>query len=279
MAGRAPLTGTTATDRPGLELSAGTVRLRVSAEAGGRISSLVVDDRELLVTSGIDAIHWGSYPMAPFAGRVRDGRFAFRGRQYELPRTMPPHAIHGVVFDRPWDVVDACTLAIELADPWPFAGRVVQRFALEPDGLDVTMELSADEPMPAALGWHPWFRRRLGGPDAAPVELRLDATHMLPRDPDGIAGRELVEPTPGPWDDCFTDLRQPPRLVWPGVLALEITSSGDYWVVFNEQPDAVCVEPQTEPPNELNHRPHVIEPGDPLVAEMHWRWWRPEARG
>ena len=52
--------------------------------------------------------------MAPFAGRIRRGRFAFRGRDYELPLNMAPHAIHGVVFDRPWDVVSADTISVRL---------------------------------------------------------------------------------------------------------------------------------------------------------------------
>ena len=38
-------------------------------------------------------------------------------------------------------------------------GAVTQRFELEPDRLRVTLELTADEPMPASMGWHPWFRR------------------------------------------------------------------------------------------------------------------------
>ena len=38
---------------------------------------------------------------------------------------------------------------------------MTQRFELEAHRLLVTLELAADEPMPASMGWHPWFRRRL----------------------------------------------------------------------------------------------------------------------
>jgi aldose 1-epimerase len=284
VAPHALLTGPSPDTRPALVLEAGPARVAIDAAAGGRIGSLVVHGRELLSTSGEDAIHWGSFPMAPFAGRVRDARFDFAGRTYQLEPTFPPHAIHGTVLDRPWDVIDPVTIEIELGPGWPFRGRVVQRFALAADRLTVTMELHADEPMPGALGWHPWFRRRLEAPagaeDAAaarssPVRLHLDAAHMLRRDADGISGRHLVPPTAGPWDDCFTGLRRPPMIEWPGTLALELSSPCPFWVVFDEEPQAVCVEPQTEPPNELNHDPAVVEPGEPLVATMTWRWWRP----
>jgi aldose 1-epimerase len=273
---RAP-TGTEADGGPTLVLEAGDARLVVSAATGGRMRSFRVDGRELLVTDGRDAIHWGCFPMAPFAGRVRDGRFSFGGRDYRLPLTLPPHAIHGVAIDGAWQVDDEASMSTTLGSGWPFGGRVVQRFELEPNRLTATLELHAAEPMPGAVGWHPWFRRRIDGSDD--VRISLDAEAMLRREADGIAGRERIAPTPGPWDDTFTGLRRPPVIEWPGTLVLEVSSTCPFWVVFDEEPQGICVEPQTEPPNELHHDPHVILPGQPLVATMTWRWWRPAETG
>ena len=42
--------------------------------------------------------------MAPWTGRVRDGRFTFDGVAYQLPLNKPPHAIHGTARDHPWTV-------------------------------------------------------------------------------------------------------------------------------------------------------------------------------
>jgi aldose 1-epimerase len=256
-----------------LQLEAGDVRLEVSPADGGRISSLQIGGRELLLTEGFGPIAWGCYPMAPFAGRVREGRFTFGGRSWQLPINWPPHAIHGFVFDRPWRVVDDRTLAIDLAAEWPFRGTVEQRFDLSDDGLVATMELVADAPMPATIGWHPWFRRRLDA-DGPPVELRFEAESMYVRDAEGIPTGELVAPGPRPWDDCFSGVRPDPMLTWPGALELVIASSCDHWVVYDEPADAVCVEPQTGPPDALNLGPAVVEPERPLVATMEWRWRR-----
>jgi aldose 1-epimerase len=63
-----------------LRFAADGVTLEVSPFHGGRIASFVVDGRELLVTSGDAPFWWGCFPMAPFAGRVRRGRFRFRDR-------------------------------------------------------------------------------------------------------------------------------------------------------------------------------------------------------
>ena len=73
----------------------------------------------------------------------------------------------GLSMHRGWGRVDAATIETELGPDWPFAGRVVQHFALESRRFAVRMELQADEPMPASIGWHPWFLRRprdVGGP-------------------------------------------------------------------------------------------------------------------
>ena len=262
-----------------LVLEAGDARVVIHPRDGGRIGSLVVDGLELLWNHRPDGvIRWGSYPMAPWAGRVRRGRFTFAGRAFELPVSMPPHAIHGVVHDRPWTVVAGDEIAIDLDDRWPFRGRVTQRFHLDPDGLEVTMALQADEPMPGVLGWHPWFRRTLAEGDAA-VRLRFDAGAMLVRDPEGIPTGVRTMPTPpgGPWDDAFTDLAAEPELTWPGRLRLTISSSCSWWVVYTEPDHALCVEPQSGPPDALNSGAETVQPGAPLVEAMHWHWTRPTA--
>ena len=270
-----------------LHLDAPGAHAVVDLANGGRLASLVVDGRELLVTEGMGRMSWGSFPMAPFAGRVRDGRFSFRGAQYMLPMHLPPHAIHGTVLDRSWHRLDERSIGTELGPDWPFAGRAVQAFDLRDGRFDFRLEVHADEPMPASIGWHPWFRRRptavdgelAAGHDAAgdgasspPVELDLDAGSMYVRDAAGITTLDRVTPEPGPWDDCFTDLRRPPALRWPGFLELTIDSDCTDWVVYTVPTEALCVEPQTAPPDALNLEPTVVEPGRPLIAEMTWTW-------
>ncbi|HEX7948810.1 MAG TPA: hypothetical protein VF494_00560 [Candidatus Limnocylindrales bacterium] len=265
-----------------LHLEAPDVRAIIDLARGGRLASVVIDGRELLVTEGVGRMSWGSFPMAPFAGRVRDGRFTFRGERHELPIEMPPHAIHGTVIDRSWQRLDERSIGTALGPDWPFAGRAIQRFELQEGRLDFTLEVHSEEPMPVSMGWHPWFRRRLpavdrtGGFDpgalTAPVELELDAGSMYVRDAAGITTLDRVAPVPGPWDDCFTDLRRPPVLRWPGFLELTIDSDCRDWVVYTVPAESLCVEPQTAPPDALNLDPAIVEPGRPLIARMTWIW-------
>jgi aldose 1-epimerase len=260
------------TDDP-LVLRAGDAVATVRPADGGRLGSVTVGGLELLVTANPDPIQWGSYPMAPWAGRTRRGRFSFREVEHQLPLGMPPHAIHGVVYDRPWQVAGEDEIAIDLDERWPFRGRVTQRFELDEDGLEVVMALVADEPMPAVVGWHPWFRRVLADGDEE-VRLRFEPRQMLVRDAEGIPSGERIAPPPGPWDDAFTDVASEPELHWPGRLRLTIASSCPWWVVYSQPTHAVCVEPQSGPPDALNGDAETVLPGAPMVHRMRWSWTR-----
>jgi galactose mutarotase-like enzyme len=265
-----------------LVLTTSDAALTVDAAAGGRFASLVVGGDELLLTDD-DAgpIWWGCYPMAPFAGRIRFGLLAFEGKEHQLERNLAPHAIHGTVLDRRWDVIahgpNRVRLETDLGPAWPFAGCVRHEVVLGPDSLAATLTLEADEPMPAWMGWHPWFRRSI---DGHALELEFEAASMFERGPDGLPTGALRAPTPRAWDDAFIGLRAAPRLRWPGLLELEIASTAGVWVVFDERDDAMCVEPQTAPPDAVNVAraqgvdPPVVDPGRPLTATMSWRWSR-----
>ncbi len=247
--------------------------IEIDLDAGCRITSFVVGDHELLVTAAPDPIDWGWYPMAPFAGRVRDGRFSFRGTAYQLPRTLGEHAIHGSVFRRRWEAERDSVFMTDLGGEWPFSGWVRQEVTLGPDRLDLRLAVhSENHAMPASCGWHPWFRRSIGGAEAV---LDLRAGFIFRRDSAGIATRARVPVPEGPWDDCFGEVEVGPTIRWPGRLDLSLESTCPYWVVFTERSDALCVEPQTAPPDSLNRDPFIVEPGRPLVAECTVTWSRP----
>lgn len=254
-------------------LSADGVTAVLQSEAGARVASLVVDGLELLVTEADRPIDWGLFPMAPFAGRVRHGVLKFDDREYQLPLTLPPHAIHGTLVTRTWSDIAPGVMEVDFDDRWPFEGRVRHEVTLGDDHLTATLTVVADEPMPAWVGWHPWFRRRLGRGSRA--RLALQAGGMFARDDESIPTGEVVPVPDGPWDDCFTELAGPPSIEWAGALTLEIASDCPYVVVFTEPRHGFCVEPQSAPPDALNlGLAAVAAPGTPLQATMTLRWRR-----
>lgn len=255
---------------PLLRVSNDRIVVDVDPDAGGRATQLWVDGTALLV--GRDdvpddlmlpdgtppATHWGSYPMVPWAGRIRRGRFAFRGREYTLPSNFGDHAMHGVGFTSPWTVtvVEPEHVRIELRlpadDRWPFGGRVTHDVSVSVDRVRLRLEVAAEEQaFPVSFGWHPWFRK--------PSRLGFHPARMYRRDDEGIAVDELVAVPDGPWDDCFTNTL-PVALTIAGV-DLQLTSDCTHWVVYDERSHATCVEPQTGPPDAFTIAPRVLEPG------------------
>ena len=225
----------------------------------------------MLIDHADDALGWGCYPMVPYAGRVRDARLDFAGRRHELPRRLPPHAIHGTVFEKAWTLSDSsarhCRLVTDLAPGWPFGGEVTHEVRLYDDRLTMRLSVTATDAMPIQVGWHPWFRK--------PSTRRLEFAASLPRDQDGITLPERIEPAAlgpdGTNDDCFADPDGVLRITIDD-LDLELSSSCRYWVVYDRPPLATCVEPQSGPPNGINHEPFVLQSGQTLTHDFTIAW-------
>jgi aldose 1-epimerase len=243
-------------------------------EDGGRLSSFRVGDHELLVAHGKDVFHFGSFVMAPWVGRLRDARLDYKGGRYPFFANSGPHALHGLVTERPWRVTGDGELSIELGDPWPWPCRIVQRTELSARRATFRIELHAREAMPAAVGWHPWFARRLAGtPLSAELELDVEPGLMWANDSTGLPSGALTAPAPHPWDYCFRDLRADPIIRWPGELELTVSSDCEDWIIYDMEEAGLCVEPWTAPPNSLNMpNPRIVTPDAPLVASMTWTW-------
>lgn len=256
-----------------ITLTAGDAEVDVLPRNGGRVGGLRLGGVELLRQGE----RYGCFPMVPWCGRLRDGRFRDGATVQQMPLNAPPHAIHGTARNAPWRTArrsgDEAVLTYDLVDPWPYAGRVTQQVALTEESLTLTMGVETYESsFPAQIGWHPWFNRNLGGED---VRVDFAPAWQEERGEDHLPTGKRIDPTPGPWDDCFgmpdgVDV----TLTWPGQLQLKVTSRVEWVVVYDEQAEAVCVEPQTGPPDGLNTHPRLVTPLEPLEASTTWTWAR-----
>jgi aldose 1-epimerase len=291
-----------------ITISNESASVTISPEAGASLRSIKVhkngNSYELL--SGGDNEHdpselphgEGSFIMAPWVNRIRDGRLVTPDGIHELPMNQPPHSIHGLERDREWTVksVTESTLELEiaLAHPWPYKGKVEYSLALEGSSFVQTMRLIADEnetrTFPGSLGWHPWFNTTLGSDLVtatadvkaqweleypATANGKLEVTPITERLQQGTRfGVKEV-------DGCFLMNKGGGAVLsWP---ELTMTMTGSETIthfMFYSPEHALCVEPQTCTVDaaQLADRGFadtghlLVDRDNPLIASTAWSW-------
>jgi aldose 1-epimerase len=267
-----------------IELTVGDEMAVIDVARGGRLASLRVGGEELIVgpsDAADDSIRWGCYLMAPWPGRLADGRLEWRGRTVQLERTHGRHAIHGLVARVPWRIDRADAVSADLSvsldrGGWPFGGLVRQRFRLAPGRLELDAEIVAERSMPAALGWHPWFLRRDDPALRVDGDQVLESSRMIP------TGRLL--PAKGRFDlracprlgrrrldDVYVGVRPPLEITWPDLTLRLETEPWLSTVVVYTPPEAVCVEPESALPN-MGQGARTLEAGQAMRASLVLAW-------
>jgi aldose 1-epimerase len=282
-----------------VELRGDGVVTRIDPADGGRIVSLVISGVERILPKARarahePALYWGCYPMVPWAGRLSNGRIPTKDGEVRLEPNLPPSAIHGLGFDKSWEIVEqsgtAVTLVCELRGlGWPFGGRAQQTLRVGGTSLELELQVGGyTRPGPAGLGWHPWFTR----PPRADVAIRVDASEVLVLDADLVPTGEVRPVTPsedlrsGPQmgerrlDHVYVRSKGPALVRWPDLeLRIEYDESMQT-VVVHTPTEGICVEPQTMWPNApvlaaagvRDTGLRTLEPGDTLSATERWTW-------
>ena len=253
---------------------------------GGRLHALRVDGQDLLRTPAAasrharEPFHWGAYPMAPWCNRIAPGETVVGGRRIALePNFEDGTVIHGQVFLAPWDVAGDGRLAVSGGgDGWPWTYTVTLDLAVTESALELRYRLlnTSDDPMPAGLGLHPWFRKPLAVRIPADRAYRTNIDQPAHAEPVGgpFDLRQLGE-MPSDLDATWTDLTEPLvelHRVDLGVgVRLEFSRTATYVVAASPASlGAVTVEPQTHAPDGLGRllrgEPGALEWLDPGAA-------------
>jgi aldose 1-epimerase len=160
-------------DRNGVQLRQGAIRLALRPDLGAAIAGLWLDDVPVLrscepheLRSSRDS---GCFVLVPYSNRIAQRQFGWLGRQYTLaPNSDEPHNMHGTGWQDAWRVLEhsLSRVALEYTHPsdprWPFAFHVEQAFELTGNSLRITLAATNIDARqtPMGLGWHPFFVRR-----------------------------------------------------------------------------------------------------------------------
>ena len=275
-----------------IRLEAGELVCELRPELGGCIAGLWFRGLPVLRSTPADQLasarQAGSYPLVPFSNRIGHATLLWEGTRHPLVRnnTPEPHAIHGVGWQRPWQVLETdgtfALLAFEhRADAaWPFDFDSSQTLRLSGSALELTLSLTNQGAVaaPAGLGWHPFFVKRPGSHIAFEAEGRWEmGADKLPTERRPSGGLDVDCETLD-IDHCYDG--------WTGTVHVRdqamhtrIRSSLSRLVVFtNPARDTVAIEPVSHVNNALNlagpGADHerlgvvILAPGESVTAQL-----------
>ncbi|MEP7208844.1 MAG: aldose 1-epimerase, partial [Casimicrobiaceae bacterium] len=296
-----------------LTLTRAAARIVLAPETGGAIADFAWRGLPVLRPTSEAAAAAGEvrrhacYPLVPYSNRIANGELHFRGRTHQLDRNFGdhPHSIHGVGWQRPWQVVardDASALLVCAHDPvgsrtaadtraWPWPFRATQWFTLAADDAGATLrarltvENTGAEAFPVGLGFHPFVPRDAGtvlGFDARGV-WETDAT-SLPLRHTAIPAALCFEPARAigttVLDNAFTSWRGETTVFEPSTRRLTLLrgdTACSFFVCYvpAEQP-FIAIEPVTQMTDAFNRAARgdadtgtrILEPGASFSCTM-----------
>lgn len=278
---------------PSLTLLHGALRCEILPALGGCIAGLWHGTQEVLRSTPAAQLQSvrvaASYPLLPYSNRIGQRLLHWAGARYELPQNFAPepHSIHGVGWERPWQVdsASASQAVLRYQHPgdaaWPFAFDSQQTLGLHSHALELQLSLTnrAAVPAPAGLGWHPYFAK------SSQTHVRFAAQGRWDMGADKLPTAR--QPHAGLDGDCQTLDIDHCFDGWGGQVLLEeaglrTTLSADlgYLVVFTTPArDSIAIEPVSHvnnalalaqqtgvAPESLGLR--VLQPGETLRAAM-----------
>jgi aldose 1-epimerase len=184
---------------PLVTLHDGDAELVVAPECGARIAAFRVAGRDVLRPASPESLASGfiygfaAFPLLPYSGPIFGDGFTYRGIFYPLARNVPvePTATHGEGWISRWTITDRSANAIRLAFDYtpgtasfPFAwhGEIAYRIENGAFAIDLKLVNRDIRPMPAGLGFHPYF------PKVPGTRLAFACTGLWPPDsPEAVA--------------------------------------------------------------------------------------------
>jgi aldose 1-epimerase len=239
--------------------------------------------------------------LFPFPNRIRDGRFRWDGRDYSLP--LPPgkpHAIHGLVLDRTWRVVEQSEQHVraefqlsrdapDRRELWPADFRISVRYALAGPTLrcDIQITNPDTQPLPWGFGTHPYFRVPLSPSSRvgaclvqAPAAEFWELDNFIPtgrrlavsggrdlREGQALAGLKLDDVLTGV-TACDGQVRTLVMDPQAGLQVLQVFDASFHEIVAFTPPHgrSVCLEPYTCTTDAVNLEPRGIDSGWRVLA-------------
>jgi aldose 1-epimerase len=190
----------------------GALTVGIAPECGGALTRFDVRVGDTLVDvfrpavdgpgHTICALGSSCFPLVPYGGRLREGRFRFGGRSYQYALNAPPerHSSHGDGWTRAWVLTHldrrCAIMKLPADEALPLRYQCTQSIAVEQDRVRIVLSArnEGSQAIPMGLGLHPYFANRGQATIAAslPIHWRWDQ-ELMPLEEEANALAAVLE--------------------------------------------------------------------------------------
>lgn len=115
---------------------------------------------------------YASSILFPFANRIKDGKYTFRGNHFQFPVNVAEenNALHGLVFDKTFSLTEShlnknsAKIVLEYNEKnkavcFPFTYNLQLTYTFTKDRMNLEMKIknTSSSSFPFTVGWHPYF--------------------------------------------------------------------------------------------------------------------------
>ncbi|QKQ99150.1 aldose 1-epimerase [Metallosphaera tengchongensis] len=225
----------------------------IISDRGAYLFSFRLDGLDVILRGTERPTRGGMALLVPFANRVKNGRYLWKGKAYQLPLGRDGNAIHGLILYKEFQVTrltpNSIELETEIRDPgYPSILALIVKYTLT-DSISVDMKIRnvGEEEAPLIVGSHPYFLVQGSWKISPNAGKRLIMKENIP-----TGEMEDFIISEGKYDDCF---------YLPGDVTLSskysevrISKPGmDYVQLYTGVEGAVAVEPMSGAPDGYNN--------------------------
>ncbi|WP_142783202.1 aldose 1-epimerase [Changchengzhania lutea] len=147
---------------------------KIYLNEGGSLQELVLKNHHIIknLSPLTYANTYASSILFPFANRIKDGIYEFKGNtyQFDINEKKLNNALHGLVYNKTFKLIDEKTTKAYAAlkfvyhetqttNGFPFTYSIYLEYVLTESTLDLNVEIknTDSKAFPFTLGWHPYF--------------------------------------------------------------------------------------------------------------------------
>ena len=252
-----------------------TTKSSICLTKGGSLEQLIVNGEEIVTNLAQFPYNqtYASSILFPYANRVKDGLYRFKGKNYTLDvnETGNHNALHGLVYNKTFNVVEqncnseSVSLRLSYTEnephpgfPFLFTIDLIYKFSLNTLDLEVEITNIGTQPFPFTLGWHPYFKIF----NRAKSKLRFKSYQKIESDERFITTGMKAFKTPNPLyldnislDDAFIlDDNNVAFETQTYKASLSVMNPSNYLQLYTpKHSDAIAIEPMTGVSDSFNN--------------------------